>query len=243
MSSRLIRSALCARHLRPSTIPRALPTTSLVLNPTRHASNVPSEEPSKKAQSIVDSLPGNSLVSKTAILSAGTGISIWAIANELYVVNEESIVMLATLSVFWAVARYGGPMYSEWAQGQINKQMNILNSAREEHTSAVQKRIESVRQLGGVVDVTKQLFEISKETAKLEAEVFQLEQKTALAAEAKSVLDSWVRYEGQVKQRQQKELAESIINKITKEMENPKTLQQILNQSVADVERIVSSKA
>ena len=50
------------------------------------------------------------------------------------------------------------------------------------------------------------------------------------------MLDSWVRYEGQVKQRQQMELAESIIGKITKELENPKTLQQILNQSVADVE-------
>lgn len=70
----------------------------------------------------------------------------------------------------------------------------------------------------------------------LEAQAFELEQKTALAAEAKSVLDSWVRYEGQVKQRQQKELAESIINKITKELENPKTLQQILQQSVTDVE-------
>ena len=45
-----------------------------------------------------------------------------------------------------------------------------------------------------------------------------------------------MRYEGQVKQRQQKELAESIIGKITKELENPKTLQQILQQSVADVE-------
>lgn len=45
-----------------------------------------------------------------------------------------------------------------------------------------------------------------------------------------------MRYEGQVKQRQQKELAESIINKIMKELDNPKTLQQILNQSVADVE-------
>ena len=63
-----------------------------------------------------------------------------------------------------------------------------------------------------------------------------MEQKTVLAAEAKSVLDSWVRYEGQVKQRQQKELAENIINKITKELENPKALQQILNQSVVDVE-------
>lgn len=75
-----------------------------------------------------------------------------------------------------------------------------------------------------------------QETAQLEAQAYELEQKTALAAEAKSVLDSWVRYEGQVKVRQQKELAESIIGKIQKELENPKTLQQILQQSVADVE-------
>lgn len=50
------------------------------------------------------------------------------------------------------------------------------------------------------------------------------------------MLDSWVRYEGQVKQRQQKELAESIIAKVQKELENPRVLQQILAQSVADVE-------
>ncbi|KAL8842732.1 MAG: hypothetical protein Q9170_000388 [Blastenia crenularia] len=237
------KTATGARPLRPSSISRTLPAVSVACNPARYASNVPSEEPSKKAQSIVDSLPGNSLVSKTAILSAGTGVSIWAIANELFVVNEESIVMVATLSVFWAIAHYGGPMYKQWAETQINRIRNILNSAREGHTAAVQKRIESVKQLGGVVDVTKQLFEVSKETAKIEAEVFELEQKTALAAEAKSVLDSWVRYEGQVKQRQQKELAESIIGKIMKELENPKTLQQILNQSVVDVERLVSSKA
>jgi F-type H+-transporting ATPase subunit b len=56
------------------------------------------------------------------------------------------------------------------------------------------------------------------------------------------VLDSWVRYEGQVKQRQQRELAESVIAKINKELENPKVLQQILNQSIADIERIVQQK-
>ena len=70
----------------------------------------------------------------------------------------------------------------------------------------------------------------------MEAQAFELEQKTALAAEARTVLDSWVRYEGQVKQRQQRELADTIIGKIRKELENPKTLQQILQQSVADVE-------
>lgn len=75
-----------------------------------------------------------------------------------------------------------------------------------------------------------------QETAKLEAQAYEQEQKAALAAEAKTVLDSWVRYEGQVKQRQQRELAESVIAKIEKELENPKTLKQILDQSVADVE-------
>lgn len=78
--------------------------------------------------------------------------------------------------------------------------------------------------------------EVYQETAQLEAKAFELEQRTAFVQEAKSVLDSWVRYEGQVKQRQQKELAESVITKIRKELENPKVLQQILQQSVADVE-------
>ena len=144
-------------------------------------------------------------------------------------------------------------MYKEWADGQVAKMKGILNAAREDHTSAVKSRIDNVKQLGGVIDVTKQLFEISKvrcirahifrhgsnrgqETAQLEAKAFEMEQRTAIAHEAKTVLDSWVRYEGQVKQRQQRDLAESIIAKVTKELENPKTLQQILQQSVTDVE-------
>ena len=50
------------------------------------------------------------------------------------------------------------------------------------------------------------------------------------------MLDSWVRYEGQVKARQQQELARSVIAKIEKDLENPKTLDEILKQSVKDVE-------
>lgn len=70
----------------------------------------------------------------------------------------------------------------------------------------------------------------------MEAQAFEMEQRTAIAAEAKRVLDSWVSYESQVKQREQRELAETVITKIQKELENPKVLQQILQQSVADVE-------
>jgi len=50
-----------------------------------------------------------------------------------------------------------------------------------------------------------------------------------------------VRYEGQVKQRQQKELAESIMAKIESELQDPKNLKNILDQSVKDVERALRS--
>jgi len=114
------------------------------------------------AQSILDSLPGNSVASKVAILSAGTGLSIAAISNELYVVNEETIVAIALLTVFWGVGKYTGPAYAQWAQGQREKMRAILNSARERHQEAVKERIENVNRLAGVVDITKTLFEVSK---------------------------------------------------------------------------------
>ncbi|KAK3939131.1 ATP synthase subunit 4, mitochondrial [Diplogelasinospora grovesii] len=239
MASRLARSAVGAARLRPSIAPRTLPAITS-LTTARHQSNLPAEDPKTKAQSIIDALPGNNLVSKTAILSSAAGLSIYALSNEYYVVNEETVVAFCLLSVWGALIKFGGPMYKEWAESQSEKIKNILNSARADHTQAVKNRIGDVQQMAGVIDITKTLFEVSKETAKLEAEAYELEQRTALAAEAKTVLDSWVRYESQVKQRQQKELAQSIIAKVQKELENPKVLQQILQQSVADVERIVS---
>ncbi|KAJ5999974.1 ATP synthase subunit 4 [Penicillium waksmanii] len=241
MASRLAKSAIGAARLRPTIAARVPAVTALTS--TRAASNVPAEEPSKKAQSILNAVPGNSLVTKTATLSAAAGISIAAISNELYVMNEETVAAFCLLSVFTAVAKYGGPAYRQWAEGQVQRHKDILNAARADHTSAVQSRIDNVKEMSGVVEVTKQLFAVSKETAQLESQAYELDQRTALASEAKQVLDSWVRYESQVKQRQQKELADSIIGKIQKELENPKVLQQILQQSVADVERIMSAKA
>ena len=123
---------------------------------------MPTEDPKQKAQSILDSLPGNSLVSKTAILSATAGLSIAAISNELYVMNEETVAAFCLLSVFTAVAKYGGPAYKEWAEAQVQKHKDILNAARADHTNAVKQRMENVKELSGVVDLTKQLFEVSK---------------------------------------------------------------------------------
>lgn len=243
MSMRLGKGLIgAAVRLRPTAVlPRAIAPALVRYQST--TPNLPADPTKTKVNSILNSLPGNSIASKAAILSATAGISVAAISNELYVVNDESLVAFCLLSVFWAVGKYGGPAYAEWASAQSQKIKDILNSARADHTQAVKERIDSVSQLGTVVDITKDLFAVSKETAELEAKTFELEQRVQFTSEVKSVLDSWVRYEAQVKQRQQKELAEALINKAKKELENPNTLRNILTQSVADVERIIQQKA
>lgn len=195
-----------------------------------------SQDPKAKADEIVNSIPETSILTKTGVLATGAAAAAYAIGNSLYVINEET-VLVATFSTFvYLMTKTAGPAYREWAEGYITNVKSILDKARDEHVVAVKDRIETVEQLKDVVSVTKDLFSVSKETVKLEAEAFEQKQKVDFASEAKSVLDSWVRYESQVRQREQQDLAKSVIAKIEKEISNPKFQQQVLQQSVSDVE-------
>lgn len=200
-------------------------------------------DPKTRANSIIDALPGTSMVSKTGILTAGAALATVAISNELYVVNEESVILASFAALVWGIAKAGGPAYREWAQQKVNTIKDVLKSARTNHTEAVQSRISSVNEMKDVVGITKKLFEVSKETARLEARVFEQQQKVDFAHEAKAVLDSWVRYEASVRQREQKQLAESVIANIQKQLQDQGFQKQVLQQSIQEVERLVSSKA
>lgn len=57
--------------------------------------------PSERASEIIEKLPSSpSLITKTGTALLGTGLIATAISQELYVVNEESIVLIASLIVF-----------------------------------------------------------------------------------------------------------------------------------------------
>ena len=70
--------------------------------------------------------------------------------------------MIATLGSFWAIGHYVKPLFNEWAGAHKEKQHNLLVAARQAHIDSVQERIDGVKKLGGVIDVTKGLFEVSK---------------------------------------------------------------------------------
>lgn len=198
------------------------------------------QDPKDKATSIINALPGNSVLTKTGILATSTAAAVYAISNELYVINDESI-LLATFLGFSAIfAKLLAPAYNDFASARVKKIADILNASRTKHVDAVKDRIESVSELQNVAQTTKVLFDVSKETVELEAKAFELKQKVDLAEEAKSVLESWVKYEASIRKLQQKQLAESVIAKVQAELANPKFQDKILQQSIIDVEQLLS---
>ncbi|KAI5123215.1 hypothetical protein M0805_003980 [Coniferiporia weirii] len=240
MTSRVAVSSLraAASRVRPATTAVVLPKAV----PSRNMSS-DRQPPAERASAILNSVPSSSLASKTGTVVLGTGLMAAAISQELYVVNEETVILAGFVILAAFIGKSIREPYKNWAEGHIGKIRGILNGARAEHTEAVKERIQSVEQMKDVVAITEGLFTLSKETAQLESEAFVQRQRVALASELKTVLDSWVRFEQQAKESEQAELAKSIIDTVLKGLNNEKTQREILAGAVAEVEQLVKAKA
>lgn len=197
--------------------------------------------PQARAQSIINALPGHSALSKSGILATGFAGVTFAISNSLYVVNAETCLLAVFAALMVVASKTVAPGYKAWAEGHIEHITKTLNAAREDHVAAVQDRIDSVNKLAEVVPITKALFAVSKETVELEAKAFELKQKVDVAARAKEVLDSWVRYEASVRQREQEDLTKAVISKVEKTLQDRKVQDQILKEALADIEKVFKS--
>ncbi|CAO3672704.1 unnamed protein product [Rhizopus stolonifer] len=235
MSFKLLTKGAAAAAARPAFMAARQTTRASVV---RGFTSTTQDEAKQKPNSILDTLPGNSIVSKVGYLGGFTGLSAFLISKEIYILNEETLVLVASAGLLTVLLKYLREPFSNMANEHIARIKNVMVKAREDHKAAVQERIDEAGQMKDLVDVTKALFELSRETAQLEAEAFELKQSVAVAAEAKTTLDSWVRHEASLREREQKQLAAYLIEKINKDLQDPKIQEEILDQALLQVESI-----
>ncbi|KAJ2556365.1 atp4 subunit B of the stator stalk of mitochondrial F1F0 ATP synthase [Coemansia sp. RSA 1933] len=198
---------------------------------------------SEKANSIIDAFPGNSLVAKTGYFAGVTGLTALLISKEIYVVNEETILLFAFGSIIAVLYKVIKEPYKIWADEHLTSIKDILTGARAEHKSTVLAQIEAQSQLKDIVQYTKSLFGMSKEIATMNAQAYELQQKVSLNSEIKAVLDSWVRYETSVRESEQKALADKVMGSVRSQLANPKTQDEIIAQCIRDIQGIAKTTA
>ncbi|KAJ2857220.1 atp4 subunit B of the stator stalk of mitochondrial F1F0 ATP synthase, partial [Coemansia erecta] len=195
----------------------------------------------EKANSIIDAFPGNSIVAKTGYLASVTGLTALLISKEIYVINEETLLLVAFGSIIAVLYKAIKEPYKSWADSNLASIRDILTNARTEHKSSVLAQIEAQSQLKDIVQYTKSLFGMSKEIATMNAQAYELQQKVSLNSEIKSVLDSWVRYETSVRESEQKALADKVVGNIRSQLTNPKTQDEIIAQCIRDIQGIAKA--
>jgi F-type H+-transporting ATPase subunit b len=63
------------------------------------------QPPAEKASTIINSVPSTSLATRTGTVVLGTGLLAAAISQELYVVNEETVILVGTAILFTYIAK------------------------------------------------------------------------------------------------------------------------------------------
>jgi F-type H+-transporting ATPase subunit b len=63
--------------------------------------------PADRANEIIESVPASNIVTKTGAVILGTGLAATAISQELYVVNEETVVLAGFAILATFIAKVG----------------------------------------------------------------------------------------------------------------------------------------
>lgn len=77
------------------------------------------EESKQKPNSIVDALPGNSIVAKAGYLTGATGLATFLISKEIYILNEETLVLIATTGLLGVLLKYLREPFTNMADEHI----------------------------------------------------------------------------------------------------------------------------
>ncbi|KAJ3333650.1 atp4 subunit B of the stator stalk of mitochondrial F1F0 ATP synthase [Blyttiomyces sp. JEL0837] len=194
------------------------PATALI--PNRQSST--EKNPTAAATALINSFPGSNPAQKAGSVLLFSSIAAWLISKEIYIIDAEFFEMGCIFGAYYIWYSSGKEGAVEYLNERKNTMRRVLNDARAQHKEVVQERINHIGKLADVVDVTKGMFE---------------------ANNVKTVLDSWVRHEASIREREQKRLSESVIAKIREELANPAVQQQILNKTLADVEKITKTAA
>ncbi|RKO94063.1 ATPase, F0 complex, B chain/subunit B/MI25, partial [Blyttiomyces helicus] len=193
-------------------------------------------DPKAVAESLVKSFPGHTMATKSASVLVAASVATYVLSKEIYILDLETFEMGCIFGAWYIWYSQSKDSAVEWLRERRGTVLKLMEQARADHKAVVQERIAHIAKMENLVDVTKDLFDMSKEIAKLEAEAYELKQKAAFTTEVKSVLDAWVRHEASVRDSNQKQLVAHVIDKIRADLANPKIQQDILLQTIADIE-------
>ena len=191
-----------------------------------------------KADQILSAFPSNNIIRNTTSLTLLASASAFAISKELYVINDESVLLASFAICIGALYKQLKPTFDQTADNYANNMKKILTDARGQHAKMVQEQIDDSGKLSDITTETKKLFQLSKELINLEKEEYELKQRIELTNTVKQKLDAWNRFEQSQKETEKNRMLQLVMNRVTSELNKKDVQQQLFTQALRDLDNV-----
>ena len=198
--------------------------------------------PVAKANSLLDLVPGNSLLTKTGVVATGVGLTAVAISKEFLLLHPETIVLGAFAGMVVFLHQQVTPIVANELDTRADEIRKHLNAAGDARKANLLNEIEATKGNTETVGITKEIFAISKDITVLQAQIRERELRRAIGTQIKFKLDYIAQLEAQKRQLEQQKVLEALRARVAEAIQDPKFQNELLKKVVVDLESLAVSK-
>lgn len=159
---------------------------------------------------------------KTANLTIGTGLMAGLIANDIYIFNEESLILMSFLLFSRFLYLKAGPPLREYLEAYAEGIRSKFVSSAVQEKEFLKSEIADLEGFRDYVDVAKSFCELKRETILLEAELHEVKQKYELMNSIKMSLNEHVRAANEKRENDRRLAVSNLIQSVMEELKDPK---------------------
>eukprot|EP00158_Paraphelidium_tribonemae_P002260 Partr_v1_DN25239_c0_g1_i1_m16864 putative atp synthase len=206
-----------------------------------HQSSIRREEKKEEvsestaAQNFINSIPGSD---KTYNWYLGTTTAAYLFANEVIPYTPEVVYSIPFFTLTYLGITRMSPVMHSLMQQVVDEKQKFWDDSKAKAQVRLEEQIHEITGSGvtDLVQVTEDLFQHAEVVAKMEAEAYEHSQALEFHTKAKQILDEWVRYETNERERVQKIIADDVISKVMAGVNDPSFQAKYLEQCIGDIE-------
>jgi F-type H+-transporting ATPase subunit b len=216
-------------------------TTAKVVTPSTTNSSSDQKELTVRDQALkwLECIPGQD---KSYNLYMGIVGGSLLLGKEIFPYTVDAAYALPFFYTIHKGIQFGSTHVSAMVEKMVKEDDKFWRDSKVRAESHLEEEIQKITGSGisDLVEVTSDLFDYAEELVEMEAKSFEHEQSLAYYTKAKQILDEWVRYESALREREQKRIAEFVIAKVMKSVEDSKFQNDYLQQCLSDVKTCIA---
>ncbi|KAI3632455.1 hypothetical protein MIR68_009561 [Amoeboaphelidium protococcarum] len=202
------------------------------------------DEHKKTAYKWLQMMPGKDDGEKSQNAVFATATTALLFGKEIIPYTGDTVYLIPFTIVMYYMFKMASPPIADLVNAVIKEEDKIWADSKSKAESKLESEIHAISGSGitELEDMVKDIFAQAKQVTKLEADAYKHQQEVEFYTKAKSILDNWVRYETAEREKEQRRIAQEVMDRVMAAVNDPKFADRYLEQCIGDIEQALQKQ-